>query len=32
VIVSGADATVRSEGAVEQVVSLDDIVATLSVP
>jgi histidyl-tRNA synthetase len=32
VIVSGADATVRSEGVVEQVVSLDDIVATLSVP
>jgi histidyl-tRNA synthetase len=30
VVVSGADATVRSEGAVEQVVSLDDIVATLS--
>jgi histidyl-tRNA synthetase len=30
VIVSGVDATVRSEGAVEQVVSLDDIVATLS--
>ena len=32
VVVSGDGATVRSEGAVEQVVSLDDIVATLSVP
>jgi histidyl-tRNA synthetase len=32
VIVSGAGAAVRREGASEQVVSLDDIVATLTGP